>query len=113
MGPEPSEIASILAVPRREAGAMLGEILNARGGVEFSTTRHTSADVVLSAFEAGADLHEGTIDNTPVAAWLAEAMGLSFPGAPPAEVLPRRETGAAMARTPRSRTRVAADFLFA
>jgi alkaline phosphatase len=80
-----SEIASILDAPRREAEAVLGEILNARGGVEFSTTGHTAADVALAAFGAGADLHGGTIDNTTVAAWLAEAMGLSFPVASPAE----------------------------
>jgi alkaline phosphatase len=79
------EIAAVLSAPRREAEAELASILNARGGIEFSNTGHTAVDVPLSAFGAGADLYGGIIDNTTVAHLLAEAMGLSFPDASPAE----------------------------
>jgi alkaline phosphatase len=55
------------------------EILNARGGVEYTTTSHTGADVSLFAFGPGAGLLPDRVDNTEIAPWLASAMGLSFP----------------------------------
>ena len=77
---ERDEILSILdASSVEEAVLELGSLLNARGGVEYTTTGHTGADVSLHAFGPGADLLEGSVDNTEVGQWLAAAMGLSFP----------------------------------
>jgi alkaline phosphatase len=74
------DIESILGAESFEAAYLaLGGLLNARGGVEYSTTGHTGDPVSLYAFGAGADLHDGEIDNTMVGHWLAEAMGLSLP----------------------------------
>jgi alkaline phosphatase len=75
-----AEIASVLDAGTPAAGrAALAAVLNAAGGVEYSTTGHTAADVPLHAFGAGAELHDGVIENTDVAEWLAEAMGLTLP----------------------------------
>jgi alkaline phosphatase len=74
------EITSILdASSLEDAITDFSALLNARGGVEFTTTGHTDAEVSLFAFGPGADLLEGTVDNTEVGLWLADAMGLSFP----------------------------------
>ena len=73
-----AELASILDATGPAAYAALADLLNARGGLDYSTTGHTAADVVLSAWGSGADLRGGVIENSAVAGWLAEAMGLSF-----------------------------------
>jgi alkaline phosphatase len=78
-----SEIGAILGAADEEAAyALLAETLNARGGIEFSTTGHTAADVPLYAYGPGAELFNGVIDNTVVGHLVAEAMGLSLPGGP-------------------------------
>ena len=53
--------------------------MNGRGGVDYTTTGHTDADVSLHAFGPGADRLEGRVDNTDVGRWIAEVMGLTFP----------------------------------
>jgi alkaline phosphatase len=75
-----NEILSILDASSIEDAIFdLSSLLNARGGVQYTTTGHTDADVSLFAFGPGADLLEGRVDNTDVGRWLAETMGLSFP----------------------------------
>jgi alkaline phosphatase len=83
-----AELAAILAAAPADASRLLASMLNDRGGVEFSTTNHTAADVMLSAWGAGAGLRGGVIENTEVAAWVAEAAGLSFPGPEVPETAP-------------------------
>jgi alkaline phosphatase len=79
------EIGSVVeARTSADAYAALAMILNARGGLDYATRGHTAADVALSAYGAGADLHGGVLENTAVAHWLAEAMGLSMPPGQPA-----------------------------
>ena len=74
------EIASIFGASNIEDVIIeFSALLNARGGVEYTTTGHTDADVSLFAFGPGAGLLDGTVDNTEVGLWLADAMGLSFP----------------------------------
>lgn len=77
-----AEIAGLLtsATPE-DAYASLAEILSARGGIDYSTSGHTAVDVPIYAFGAGADLKGGLIDNTEVAEWVAEAMGVELPEA--------------------------------
>jgi alkaline phosphatase len=78
-----AEILSLLDASSIEDAVLdFSALLNARGGVEYTTTEHTDADVSLHAFGLGADLLEGEVDNTDVGRWLAEAMGLSFPMEP-------------------------------
>ena len=75
-----NEILSVLDASSIEDAIFdLSSLLNARGGVQYTTTGHTDADVSLFAFGPGADLLEGRVDNTDVGRWLAETMGLSFP----------------------------------
>lgn len=75
-----NEILSVLdASSMEDAIYDLSLLLNARGGVQYTTTGHTDADVSLFAFGPGADLLEDRVDNTDVGRWLAETMGLSFP----------------------------------
>ena len=77
-----AQLAPILAAATdRDAATALGAVLNAAGGIDFSTTGHTAATVAVHAFGAGANLRSGLMDNTEVASWLAEAMGLPLPGA--------------------------------
>jgi alkaline phosphatase len=79
---ELDEIATVLGAGSPEASyTELAEILNARGGIEYSTGGHTAVDVPLYAFGAGAHLRCGVLDNTDVAGWMAEAMGLDMPEA--------------------------------
>lgn len=74
------EIRSLLGASSFEDAILdFSALLNGRGGVEYTTTGHTDADVSVHAFGPGADLLEGRVDNTDVGRWLAEAMGLSFP----------------------------------
>ena len=74
------EILSLLDASSFEDAILdFGAIMNAHGGVEYTTTGHTAADVSLFAFGPGAGLLEDRVDNTDVGKWLAEAMGLSFP----------------------------------
>ena len=80
-----------MALTAEEAGAVVGAateaaayralsgVMNGRGGIAFATTAHTGVDVPLHAFGAGADLRSGAIDNTAVARWVAEAMGVWLP----------------------------------
>ncbi len=80
-----------VALTAEEAGAVVGAateaaaykalsgVMNGRGGIAFATTAHTGVDVPLHAFGAGADLRSGAIDNTAVARWVAEAMGVWLP----------------------------------
>jgi alkaline phosphatase len=80
-----AEILSLLDASSIEDAALdFSALLNARGGVEYTTTKHTDADVSLHAFGPGADLLDGEVDNTDVGRWLAETMGLSFPMEPEA-----------------------------
>lgn len=75
-----TEILSLLGASSIEdAYFEFGELLNARGGIEYSTTGHTDADVSLFASGPGSGFLSGHVDNTEVAPWLASAMGLSFP----------------------------------
>lgn len=74
-----AEIGAILGAADEDAAyAALAETLNARGGIDFSTTGHTAVDVPLYAFGPGAELFNGVIDNTAVAGQVAQAMGLSL-----------------------------------
>jgi alkaline phosphatase len=78
-----AEILSLLDASSIEDAIFdFSALLNARGGVGYTTTGHTDADVSLHAFGPGADLLQGRIDNTDVGKWLAEAMALSFPVEP-------------------------------
>lgn len=75
-----AEIASVLdARSLDDANGAFSAVMNARGGIVYETTSHTSADVPLYAFGTGAERYDGVIDNTTVGAWLAEAMGLALP----------------------------------
>ena len=78
-----AEIGSILGAADQDAAyAVLAETLNARGGIEFSTTGHTAVDVPLYAYGPGSERFSGVVDNTVVGQWVAEAMGLSLPSEP-------------------------------
>ncbi|SDB74692.1 alkaline phosphatase [Belnapia rosea] len=57
----------------------LAELLSAKGGVEFTTTGHTAADVPIFAVGPGADLFTGVQENSAVGQHIAEAMGMSLP----------------------------------
>ncbi|WP_338665692.1 alkaline phosphatase [Pararoseomonas sp. SCSIO 73927] len=74
-----TEIGTILGAEDEDAAyAALAAVLNARGGIDFTTTGHTAVDVPLYATGAGAELFNGVIDNTAVAELVARAMGLSL-----------------------------------
>ncbi|WGF88230.1 alkaline phosphatase [Marinivivus vitaminiproducens] len=73
-------IASIFEAPDEEtAYATLAEVLNAAGGVNYSTTGHSAVDVPIYAYGTGAEHFEGLLDNTDVGIQLAAAMGLDLP----------------------------------
>jgi alkaline phosphatase len=74
------EAAAVLDAPTpRASQEALSAALNARGGIGYATQGHTPADVPLYAFGSGAELRGGVIENTTVAEWIAEAMGLPLP----------------------------------
>ena len=75
-----NEIRSLLGASSIEDAIVdFSALMNGRGGVDYTTTGHTDADVSLHAFGPGADRLEGRVDNTDVGRWIAEVMGLTFP----------------------------------
>lgn len=73
-----SEILSLLDASSVEDAVLdFNALLNIHGGIEYTTTGHTAADVSLHAFGPGSDLLDGRVENSDVGQWIAEAMGLS------------------------------------
>ncbi|MCO6414646.1 alkaline phosphatase [Siccirubricoccus sp. KC 17139] len=71
--------AEIAAVQAEEDSLGLAQVLSARGGVHFTTTGHTAADVPIYAIGPGAEQFLGIQENAEVGAKVANAFGLELP----------------------------------
>lgn len=75
----PEERAALaLAVAARDLRGPLGEIMNERAGIGWTTNGHTGVDVELFAFGPGSERLRGTHDNAELGRLLAELQGFDM-----------------------------------
>ncbi len=71
----------VLVTADHETGGLTSSLTNGKLALHYATTSHTTMPVRLYAYGPGAQLFQGTIDNTDVAKNVARLWGLTLPPA--------------------------------
>lgn len=73
-----AEIESILKAKKGEVNYAVGPIIAKRAKIGFTTNGHTGEDVVLYSYDPRGRLIGGLVDNTQVASFVANSLGVSL-----------------------------------